>query len=519
MSILAVFTYLVWRAARGKKKDSTALQQRLRQNDIAEAERKTLLETEQNGAAGTPHKHKKKETGFTGQIGFVMAAAGSAVGVGNLWRFPYLAAKDGGGLFIIIYLILALTFGFTLLTSDIAVGRRTGMNSIRAYESMNPKWKFLGIITFLVPAIIMTYYAVIGGWIIRYVVVYLANEGRAAASNSFFTDFITNPGQAVLYAVAFMLVTAFVVFKGVEEGIEKCSSVLMPVMMVMIVAIAIFALTLKSTDADGVTRTGLQGLAVYLTPSLEGITIKRLMQILLDAMSQIFFSLSVSMGIMITYGSYIKKDVDINTAVHEIEFFDCGVALLAGMMIIPSIFVFDGIEGMKAGPSLMFVSLPKVFDSMPHLGRLVGFAFFLMAAFAALTSCVSVLETITANCMEIFHIERRRTTIILTVLYTAASIVIALGYSKFYIELPLPNGSIAQLLDLMDYISNSFMMPFISFLSSIFIGWIIGPAWIVEEVEYGGASFGLKNLYRFMIRYVVPVLMFILFLQSTGILG
>jgi NSS family neurotransmitter:Na+ symporter len=174
---------------------------------------------------------------------------------------------------------------------------------------------------------------------------------------------------------------------------------------------------------------------------------------------------------------------------------------------------------MKAGPSLMFVSLPKVFDSMPHFGRLVGFAFFLMAAFAALTSCVSVLETITANCMEIFHIERRRTTIILTVLYTAASIVIALGYSKFYIELPLPNGSIAQLLDLMDYISNSFMMPFISFLSSIFIGWIIGPAWIVEEVEYGGASFGLKNLYRFMIRYVVPVLMFILFLQSTGILG
>ena len=228
MSILAVFTYLVWRAARGKKKDSTALQQRLRQNDIAEAERKTLLETEQNGAAGTPHKHKKKETGFTGQIGFVMAAAGSAVGVGNLWRFPYLAAKDGGGLFIIIYLILALTFGFTLLTSDIAVGRRTGMNSIRAYESMNPKWKFLGIITFLVPAIIMTYYAVIGGWITRYIAVYLAGQGEAAAADSFFTDFITSPGQSSLCAVLFMLLTAWIVFNGVEKGIEKCSRVLMP---------------------------------------------------------------------------------------------------------------------------------------------------------------------------------------------------------------------------------------------------------------------------------------------------
>lgn len=483
------------------------------------AERKTHLNTERTAPAASHKKHKKKESGFTGQIGFVMAAAGSAVGVGNLWRFPYLAAKDGGGLFIVIYLILALTFGFTLLTSDIAIGRRTGMNSIKAYESMSPKWKFLGIITFLVPVLIMTYYAVIGGWITRYIAVYLTGEGGAAASDGYFTVFITDPGQAVLYAVGFMLVTAFIVFKGVEKGIEKCSTVLMPVMLVMIVAIAIFALTLKNTDADGVTRTGLQGLAIYLTPNLEGVTLSRLMQILLDAMSQIFFSLSVSMGIMITYGSYIKKDVNINTAVHQIEYFDSGVALLAGMMIIPSIFVFEGIEGMKAGPSLMFVSLPKVFHSMHHLGRFVGLAFFLMAAFAALTSCVSVLETITANCMEIFHLERRKATIILTVLYTAASVIIALGYSVLYIELPLPNGSVAQLLDLMDYISNSFMMPFISLLSSILIGWVIGPDWIVEEVEHGGVTFGRRGLYRFMIRYVVPVMMFVLFLQSTGILG
>ena len=199
--------------------------------------------------------------------------------------------------------------------------------------------------------------------------------------------------------------------------------------------------------------------------------------------------------------------------------FDCGVALLAGLMIIPSIFVFEGIDGMKAGPSLMFISLPKVFNSMTGLGRIAGLAFFLMAAFAALTSCVSVLETIVANCMEIFHTRRRATTIVLTVLYTAASVIVALGYSVFYIELPLPNGSIAQILDLMDYISNSFMMPFISLLSAILIGWVIGPDWIVEEVEYGGKQFGLKRLYRFMIRYIVPVMMFILFLKSAGILG
>ena len=464
-------------------------------------------------------KHKHKKHGFTGQLGFVMAAAGSAVGVGNLWRFPYLAAKDGGGLFILIYLILTFTFGFTLLTSDIAIGRRTGKNSINAYEEMSPKWKFLGILTFLVPVLIMTYYAVIGGWIVRYIVVYLTGQGQAAAQDSFFTDFITSPGQATLYAVLFMLFTAWIVFNGVEKGIEKYSRILMPVLLVMIVAIAIFALTLKHTDADGVTRTGLQGLAVYLTPNFKGLTLRRLMQILLDAMSQIFFSLSVSMGIMITYGSYIKKDVDVNTSIHQIEVFDTGVALLAGMMIIPSIFVFEGVEGMSAGPGLMFVSLPKVFASMTHLGRAAGLAFFIMAAFAALTSCVSVLETITANCMEIFHTKRKPTTIVLTIIYMIASIVIALGYSTFYIELPLPNGSIGQILDLMDYISNSFMMPFISMLSAILIGWVVGPDWIIEEVEFGGRKFGLRKLYAVMIRYIVPVIMFILFLQSTGILN
>ena len=461
-------------------------------------------------------RHHKKH-GFTGQIGFVMAAAGSAVGVGNLWRFPFLAAKDGGGLFILIYLILTFTFGFTLLTSDIAVGRRTGKNSMGAYQAMHPKWRFLGLLTFLVPVLIMTYYAVIGGWIVKYIAVYLTGQGEAAATDAFFTSFITSPVQAALYATAFMLLTAWIVFNGVEKGIEKYSKILMPVMLVMIVAIAIFSLTLSHTDEAGVTRTGLQGLAVYLKPNFEGLTLKRLMQILLDAMSQIFFSLSVSMGIMITYGSYIRKDVDINASIHQIEFFDTGVALLAGMMIIPSIFVFEGVEGMKAGPSLMFVSLPKVFASMHGFGRVVGLLFFVMAAFAALTSCVSVLETIVANCMEIFHTGRRRTTLVLTVLYTAASIVISLGYSLFYVELPLPNGSIGQLLDLMDYISNSFMMPFISRLSAILIGWVIGPSWIVEEVEYGGRKFGLKRLFAVMIKYVVPVIMFVLFLESTGV--
>ena len=235
-------------------------------------------------------------------------------------------------------------------------------------------------------------------------------------------------------------------------------------------------------------------------------------------MSQLFFSLSVSMGIMITYGSYVKPDVDLNRSIRQIEFFDTGVALLAGAMIVPAVYVFSGTEGMGAGPSLMFISLPKVFDAMGFAGTVVGVLFFVSAIFATLTSCISVLEAITANCMEIFHTSRKKTVLVLSVIYLAASAVIALGYSVFYFEVQLPNGSAAQLLDIMDYISNSVMMPLISLLSTILIGWVLKPQFIVEEMEKGSGKFTRKTLYTVIIRYVAPIVMLILFLQSTGIL-
>ena len=300
---------------------------------------------------------EKKESNFSGQLGFVLAAAGSAVGVGNLWRFPYLAAKDGGGLFLLIYLILVVTFGFTLLTSDIALGRKTKQSAIGAYAQARPKWKFLGILTFLVPVLIMTYYAVIGGWITKYAVVYLTGQAQAAAEDNYFTSFITAPVAPVVFALIFMGVTAFIVYNGVEGGIERVSKYMMPVLLVLVVVIAVYSLTLSHTDADGNVTTGMQGFLYYITPNFEGLTLKRFLQILLDAMSQLFFSLSVSMGIMITYGSYVKPEVDLNKAVNQIEIFDTGVALLAGAMIIPAVYVFSGTDGMSAGPSLMFVSL------------------------------------------------------------------------------------------------------------------------------------------------------------------
>ncbi len=462
---------------------------------------------------------EKKANHFSGQLGFVLVAAGSAVGVGNLWRFPYLAAKDGGGLFLLVYFALVLTFGFTLLVSDIAIGRRTKKSAIGAYTEMNPRWKFLGILTFLVPVLIMTYYTVIGGWITKYAVVYLTGQAEAAAQDGYFTSFITSPLCPVLFALLFTGVTALIVYNGVQGGIERVSRCMMPVLLVLVVVIAIYSLTLKHTDASGQLRTGLEGFVYYLTPHFQGLTVKHFLQILLDAMSQLFFSLSVSMGIMITYGSYVKPDVDLNKAVRQIEFFDTGVALVAGAMIIPAVYVFSGTEGMSAGPSLMFISLPKVFSAMGKAGIVVGLAFFVSAIFATLTSCISVLESIVANCMEIFHTGREKTVRLLTLIYLAASAVIALGYSVFYLEVPLPNGSVGQLLDIMDYISNSVMMPFIALLSTILVGWIASPNYVIDEMERSGDKFSRKRLYRVMIRYVAPVMMLALFLQSTGILA
>ena len=462
---------------------------------------------------------KSKKSNFSGSIGFVLAAAGSAVGVGNIWRFPYLCAKDGGGLFLLIYLVLVLTFGFVLLTTDVAIGRRTKQNALNAYATLHKKWRFLGYLTFLVPTLIMTYYSVIGGWILKYLSVYMISNGTDAAKDGYFISFITSKASPIVFMLIFLSITAWIVFCGVEKGIEKFSKIIMPGLILMIIIIAVFSLTLSRKDSDGTVRTGLQGLMVYLRPDFTGLTAKRFLEILLDAMSQLFFSLSVSMGIMITYGSYVKDDVNLSKATNQIEIFDTAVAFLAGMMIIPAVFVFLGTEGMSSGPSLIFITLPKVFESMGILGRFVAIIFFITLAFAALTSCVSVMETLVANCMEIFHQSRKKMCAVIGVYSLVTALLICLGYNVFYFELQLPNGSVGQLLDVMDYISNSFLMPFISLLTSILIGWIIGPQWIVDEVTKNHEKFPRAGLYRFMIQYVVPVVMLILFLMSTGILN
>ncbi len=461
---------------------------------------------------------EKKRGNFSGTIGFVLAAAGSAVGLGNIWRFPYLAAKDHGGVFILCYIVLALTFGFALLTAEIAIGRKTKQSPLTAYGKIHKKWKGIGVLACLVPIIILPYYCAIGGWVIKYFTIFITGQGKAAAEDGYFTGYITGKEEPIIWMVVFLALTAVVVFCGVNKGIEKYSKILMPLLLVLIIGISVYSLTISHTDGNGVTRTGLQGLKIYLIPDFTGISLKDFFVILMDAMGQLFFSISVAMGIMIAYGSYVRKDVNLMKSINQIEIFDTVVALLAGLMIVPAVFTFMGTEGMSAGPGLMFVSLPKVFAAMGKAGPVVGILFFLMVIFAAVTSAVSVMEAIVSSIMDGFHFSRRKSTALVTVYGLVGAVVVCLGYNVLYFELKLPNGATGQVLDVLDYISNNCLMPLVALLTCILIGWVVKPETIIDEVCLGGCRFSRKGLYVAMMKVLAPVLLFVLLIQSIGLL-
>ena len=455
---------------------------------------------------------KEKRSSFSGSIGFVLAAAGSAVGVGNIWRFPYLCAKDGDGLFLLVYLVLVLTFGFVLLTTDVAIGRKTKKNALKAFEELNPKWKFLGRLTFLVPVLIMTYYSVIGGWITKYLFVYLVSDGIEAAADGYFTSFITSDIAPIVFMLIFLALTAWIVFRGVEKGIEKFSKIIMPGLILLIVIIAVFCLTLTNTAPDGTVRTGMQGLAVYLKPDFHGLTVKRFLEILLDAMSQLFFSLSVSMGIMITYGSYVKNDIDLNKATNQIEIFDTGVAILAGMMIIPAVFVFLGNDGMASGPSLIFITLPNVFNAMAG-GRLWGTLFFLFMTFASLSTVIAVFENIISFTMDLKGWDRKKAVLINLVGVLVLSMPCVLGYNVWSGITPLGAGS--TILDLEDFIVSNNLLPLGSLVYLLFcttkLGW--GYENFLKETNTGkGMKF--PRQIAFYVKYILPLIVLFIFVMG-----
>jgi len=459
---------------------------------------------------------QQKRSTFTGSLGFILAAAGSAVGLGNIWRFPYLAAKDGGGLFLLCYLLLALTFGFALLTTEIAIGRKTGKSPLMAYGSLHKGFGWVGVLACLIPALILPYYSVIGGWILKYMSVYLTGHAGDAVADKYFTGFITQPVAAVWF-ILFLAATAFVVYKGVNKGIERLSTVLMPILVLLILGISLFSLTLSHTDASGVTRTGMEGFWIYVIPNFEGVTVQKFITVLMDAMGQLFYSISVAMGIMITYGSYVKKETNLVQSVNRIEIFDTLVAFLAGLMIVPAVYTFMGLEGMNSGAKLMFVSLPKVFQAMGAAGPIVGGAFFVMVAFAALTSSISIMEALVSSAIDRFRISRTKATLLVTAVTLVLGMVVCMGYNVFYFELVLPTGGApGQILEVMDYISNYLLMPVVAVASCVLIGWVVKPKTVIDEVTHGGIRFAREKLYVVMVKVVTPVMLVFLLLQSLG---
>lgn len=439
---------------------------------------------------------------FSGRLGYVLAVAGSAVGLGNIWRFPYLAAKYGGGIFLLVYLILMLTFGFSLIMAESALGRMTGKSPIHAFQTFG-KGKFLkfgGFINAIIPMIIVPYYSVIGGWVLKYLIEYIKGNEIAVASDTYFSEFIAKPAEPAIYFSLFIIATLLVIAGGVQKGVERASKIMMPILVILAIIVCIYS----------VTRPGaVEGVKYFLIPDFS----KFSLMTVVTAMGQMFYSLSIAMGILVTYGSYMKKNVDMEKSTTQIEIFDTGIAILAGLMIIPAVFAFSGgaPETLNAGPSLMFITIPKVFASM-GFGRFVGAVFFLLVLFAALTSSISLMETSVSTLCEAFGIKRNSGIIIMLIEALVIGIPCSLGFGPLSFINPLGVGSI---LDFLDFLSNSVMMPIAALCTCFLIVKIVGFDKFVAEIKQS-SPFKREKVFRFCIKYLAPFFLVIILLSSIA---
>lgn len=438
-----------------------------------------------------------KRSTFSGKIGFVLAAAGSAVGLGNIWRFPYLAAKYGGGIFLLVYIILAVTFGFSLVVAEIAIGRKTGLSPIGAFRKLDKRFTFVGYLAAIVPALILPYYSVIGGWVAKYFVVFLSGQGSAAAGDDYFSAFTAQPFEPLGWFFLFIAATALIVLFGVNKGVEKVSSVMMPILVVLTLFVAIYSACMPGA---------WEGVLYYITPDFSKFSVMTVVA----AMGQLFYSMSIAMGIMITYGSYMKKDVNIESSVHQIEIFDTGIAFLAGLMVIPSVFVFSGgtAESLNKGPGLMFVTLPKVFDSM-FGGGVIGTIFFLLVLFAALTSSISLMETVVSVLSDKLGWNRRICCLSVFVFSLVLGLPSSLGFGVWSAVAPLG----MDILTFFDFLTNSVMMPVVAFFTCLVVGYIVKTPTLEEELE-ASAPFRGKKMFRAVIRYIAPICILLILVSS-----
>ena len=447
------------------------------------------------------HKNNNRSS-FSGKIGFVLSAAGASVGLGNIWRFPYLAAKYGGGIFLLIYIILALTFGYSMIVAETSLGRMTGKSPVGAFHTFGKsKWlSFGGWINAIIPILIVPYYSVIGGWVIKYLVEYAKGHGHDLATDGYFSTFISNGVSTELCFIVFTLCTLGIIYAGVRNGIERVSRIMMPILVVLSVVITVYS----------VTRPGaLSGVKYFLIPNPANFS----WMTVVAAMGQMFYSLSIAMGILVTFGSYMKKDVSIEESTENVEVFDTAIAIMAGLMIIPAVFAFSGgdPDTLQAGPALMFITIPKVFASM-GLGTAVGVLFFVLVLFAAITSSIALTESAVSTFEDELGWDRTRSTVLIGAIMVALGSLSALGYG------PLAGVTVfgMQFLDFFDFLTNSVMMPIAAIATCLLVSRVIGVEQIAQEVEQDGQRFRRKPVFNFMIRWLCPIFAAIILASSVA---
>lgn len=446
--------------------------------------------------------HNHKRSTFSGKLGFVLSAAGASVGLGNIWRFPYLAAKYGGGIFLLIYILLALTFGYTMIMAETSIGRMTKKSPVGAYASFGrSKWlSFGGWINAVIPLLIVPYYSVIGGWVIKYLVGYLTGNGSALAADGYFSTFISDGFSTEICFLIFAGFTLGIIYAGVRNGIERVSKFMMPILVVLSVMIAVYSMT----------RPGaVRGIQYFLVPNLKNFS----WMTVVTAMGQMFYSLSIAMGILITFGSYMKKDISIEGSTEHVEIFDTAIAIMAGLMIIPAVFAFSGgdPDTLQAGPALMFITIPKVFANM-GMGTFVGVLFFILVLFAALTSSIALTESSVSTIEDELGWSRKKSTLLVAVVMVILGTLSCLGYG------PLASVTIIgmQFLDFFDFMTNSVMMPIAAIATCLLVSRVIGVEKIEEEVTQGGKPFKRKRVFNMMIRRLCPIFAAIILISSVA---
>ena len=447
------------------------------------------------------NQHKKRSS-FSGKIGFVLSAAGASVGLGNIWRFPYLAAKYGGGIFLIVYIFLAMTFGYTMIIAETALGRMTKKSPVGAYDSFGKsKWLSLGgWINAIIPILIVPYYSVIGGWVIKYLAEYLGGQTQLVAQDGYFGEFISNGLSPEICFIVFSVIVIAIIYAGVQNGIERVSKFMMPILVVLSVIIAVYS----------VTRPGaIEGVKYFLVPNVKNFS----WMTVVTAMGQMFYSLSIAMGILVTFGSYMRKETEIEAATEQVEIFDTAIAIMAGLMIIPAVFSFSGGDAatLQAGPSLMFITIPKVFASM-GFGTLTGVMFFVLVLFAALTSSIALTESAVSTFEDEFKWSRKKSTTIIGLIIVSLGSLSALGYG------PLAEVTIIgmQFLDFFDFLTNTVMMPIAAIATCLLVSRVIGVEKIEAEVTADGAPFRRKKIFAFMIRFLCPGFAGIILISSIA---